>query len=495
MTKSRQTLTLVNRRAAFLLVVAVAIVILPQVYALAQEDIMLPTYQGYISVADNGRYFVDEAGQGFIVIGQNDGVPWPGLSTLINGIAPSATEAYIQDLRAHGVTVSRVMIEYAQEAHTLFENPVGTFSPSMAQFWDDFIALAEQHGLYLLLTPYDTFWQDRNWGTYPYNTPEVCPSKSDWLTKRSCIDAHKARWRFILERWGDSPNIFAWDIMNEIELYWNATADEIAAYVDEMATFIHDTEMALYGRTHLLTVSSAASVPDGGLADIIYRHPLLDFANTHLYVGSPIKDPQDPISAAPAMAGGVVLSLDAIEDGRPYFDSESGPIDNWIVDPQFDAEYHHNMSWAHLAAGGAGTGMRWPYTTPHWILPELRDNLLGIARFAAGIDWARFNSRPIGNNILVDDRNILKQGCSDGSMALVWLLLDTRTAPAPTFDAQTLMINRTLADGAYTVEFWETYEGNPITTVNVTVTGGTLRLTLPPLPGDMTDVALIIRPA
>jgi len=474
--------------------IAAALTFAPHGHINAQ-DIMLPTYQGYITAADNGRYFVDEAGQGFIVIGQNDAVSWPGLSTLINRISPEATEAYIADLRAHGVTVSRIMIEYAQEAHTLFENPVGTFSPSMVQFWDDFIALAEEHGLYLLLTPYDTFWQARNWNSYPYHTGGVCGSNRDWLTARPCIDAQKARWRFILERWGGSPNIFAWDLMNEIDIWWDATNAEIAAYIDEMAAFVRETELALYGRAHLLTVSSAAGVPQGALADVIYNHPLLDFANTHLYLGTPINDPPDTIGAAPVMGGGVVLALQGLDEPRPYFDSESGPIDNWIVDPDFDKEYHHNMSWAHLAAGGAGSGMRWPYTNPHWILPELRDNLLGMARFGAQVDWANFASVNINNNILVDDRRILKQGCSDGQTAVVWLLLDTRDDPALVFDGQTMMINRTFADGDYTVEFWETYAGNPITSVTVSVENGSLRLTLPPLPADLTDVALLIRAA
>lgn len=485
------------RRVALVLayiVFAAALSFSPQGFIQAQ-DIMLPTYQGYISVADNGRYFVDEAGQGFIVIGQNDAVYWPGLQPLINEVSPETTEAYIMDLRAHGVTVSRVMIEYSQESYTYLENPAGTFSPSMVQFWDDFIELAERHGLYLLLTPYDTFWQIRNWDSHPYNSESICPSMREFLTSRTCIEAQKNRWRFILERWGGSPNVFAWDILNEIDdPGLSGTAQVIEEYVTEMAAFIRETETAFHGRSRLITASGWAAVPNANVGDTIYRHPLLDFSTTHIYTGA-IRDPQNTIEVVSPMAGAVVLSLQAIEDERPYFDSESGPIDDWIVDPQFDQEYHHNMSWAHLAAGGAGSGMRWPYTNPHYILPELRDNLLGIARFASQVDWANFASRNISNNILVQDRSMLKHGSSDGRTAIVWLLLDTHDHPALVFDGQTVTINRTFEDGAYTVEYWETYAGNRVTTETVTVEGGSLSLMLPALPGDMTDVALIIRPA
>src|SRR5688572_1099861 len=141
------------RRICLVLLLVIMATAAAQGAAMQADEITLPSYRGYISVAENGRYFVDEDGKGFLVIGQNDAISWPGLSSLVNQVSPEATENCIIDLREHGITVSRVMIEYAQQPHTLFENPVGTFSPEMVQFWDDFIALAEKHGLYLLLTP------------------------------------------------------------------------------------------------------------------------------------------------------------------------------------------------------------------------------------------------------------------------------------------------------------------------------------------------------
>lgn len=463
----------------------------------AQTDITLPVYQGMISVAPGGRYFVDEAGQGFLVIGQNDGTPWPGLATLLNGASPEATEAYIMDLRAHGITVSRVMIEYSQAPHSYLENPVGTFSPSVVAFWDQFITLAEKHGLYLLLTPYDTFWQAKNWGAYPYNGARggPCPSTRDWLTGEACLEAQKNRWRFILDHWGGSPNIFAWDLMNEIDIWWDATAREIETYVDTMAAFVRDYETEKWGRAHMISVSSAASVPTGRLGRIIFNHPALDFANTHLYLGPEIKNPQDPIGAGPLMAGGVTLALAEIQDNRPYFDSESGPIDHWIVDAAFDKEYHHNMSWAHLAAGGAGSGMRWPYTDPHWILPELRDNLLGLARYASTIDWAHFLSKNVSRQIEPDTRAVVPVGCSDGQTAVIWLLLDTRREEASALAGVEVVIEDVLADGSYSVEWWETYEGNMISAESAAVENNRLSLTIPDFGMPLKDVALIIRPA
>ncbi len=454
-------------------------------HAQQTTNITLPTYQGRISVSPNGRYFVDEAGQGFIVIGQNDAISWPGLNTLLDGTAPEQTGAYIRDLRVHGVTVSRIMFEYAQQASSLLENPIGTFNDEVVAFWDAFIRMAEEHGLYLLLTPYDTFWQNSNWSSYPYNAANggPCETRREWLTGASCIEAQKDRWRFIIDRWGGSPNIFAWDIMNEVELWWGNTTEEVAAYIDEMAAFVREYSISAWGHAPMISVSSAAAVPEGGLGRVIYRHPALDFANTHLYIGD-INAPDDPILPGNAMAGGVVLSLQQITDMRPYFDSESGPIEDWIVNPLFDQEYHNNMSWAHLASCGAGTGMRWPYTNPHFILPELRDNLLAIARFATSIDWANFSSENITLRVLLSDRRVYRAACSDGQTGIVWMVADTRDEEnAGVIPGMTVTINDVFEDGTYTVQYWDTYMGNILQTEEVTATDEILVLTVPPFEG------------
>ena len=71
-------------------------------------------------------------------------------------------------LARHGVTVLRLMLEYAQVRHRYFERPAGTVAPNMVQLWDDLFALCENHGLRILLTPYDTFWMWLHFRHHPY---------------------------------------------------------------------------------------------------------------------------------------------------------------------------------------------------------------------------------------------------------------------------------------------------------------------------------------
>lgn len=456
----------------------------------------LPSFRGYISVAPNGRYFQDEDGKGFVVIGQNDAITWPGLEELLEGDA-APTEAYVADLRAHGINVSRIMLEYAQQRRGLLEDPVGTFVPKVVRFWDQFIPMAERHGLYLLLTPYDTFWQVLHWRQYPYNAARGGPSwrKRDWLVSPAVIAAQKRRWEFIIRRWGGSPAIFAWDIMNEIDLYWKSSPAQIAAYVTEMADYIRALERELYGRTHLLTVSSATAVPQGELGEVIYNHPDIDFVNTHLYAGEGVKAPTDTIQGAINFSQGVAASLDAMRHVRPYFDSESGPIDAWIHHQPFDDEYHHNMSFAHLATGGAGSGMRWPYSRPHHLAPSLRDNLEGLARFAASVDWMHFSSRNIGSWISVHDECILPFGCGDVNRLILWLLCDKRRHNTRRFDGVQVDVRDVLRDGFYRVDLWETWQGYRYDSQEVAVENGTLTFRLCTPGFEASDIAISVYPA
>jgi hypothetical protein len=493
----RRLAVIITRLLAFVVVTVGVLMRAPAViHAQPQTLTTLPHYHGYITVAANKRYFQDETGQGFIAIGENDAVSWPGLATLIGRLSPDTTDNYISDLRAHGVTVSRIMIEYAQDESTYFENPVGTFSHQMVEFWDDFIRMAEQHGLYLLLTPYDTFWQAKIWEAYPYNAAlgGPCRNKTDWLTSPACIAGQKARWKFIIERWGGSPNVFAWDLMNEIDIWWGASPREIDAYITEMAAYVRELEQKTWGRSHMLTVSSAAPVPGTDLGDVIYNHPALDFANTHLYTGAGVRAPTDTVEGAQEIIDAVGQSLRLLDrTPRPYMDTETGPIDQWIADPDFDQEYHHNISWAHLASGAAGSGMRWPYTKPHWILPTLRANLLAVARFSAGIDWAHFASHGIAQEIRVNAPGIIKTGCADERTAIIWLLRDKRVADGPQIGALTIELDDILNDGTYLVELWETYQGRQFTEMLVTVKGRRLAFTLPAFDLPLRDIAILIR--
>ncbi|HVF99565.1 MAG TPA: hypothetical protein VND68_06990 [Chloroflexia bacterium] len=468
-----------------------------------------PGSMPYVRVAPCGRYFATEDGEPFLVVGHNDAMPWPGMHNLHYERDVATTEEYIKDLVAHGVTVMRVMLEYVQDRHWLFERPVGNYLPEAVLYWDDLIGLCERHGMRLLVLFWDTFFLSRRWKYHPYSRKGTgFDGQWSMCTSPQGMEHEKARIRFFIDRWGDSPAIFGYDLFNEIHPHWGGTPEEQHRWVAEMARFVKSYETEKWGKRHLLTVSVFGAFPEPGYIDLILRHPELDFATTHVYQNDAKDNPKDTLSGAITMRDAVRFAYAHMVDVRPYMDTESGPIFGYMhtrqrPTPEFENEYYHNMTWAHLATGGAGSGMRWPFRDPHTLSPGMHDVMLGMSRFieANPLRWLDFSPRPSDDALRVVPRDavegevaaqVLPFGCSDGRQALVWLLRDTRVTEGQTANGPIDLLLPGMVTGGYIMEFWETYKGNKVGEARVTLreAGGTIRL---PLPQFGRDLAIAVR--
>ncbi|WP_292496125.1 hypothetical protein, partial [Mesorhizobium sp.] len=356
----------------------------------------------------SGSYFATEDGEPWMPIGQNDAISWPELNGLFRRKDIAGVEAHLRWLRQSGVTCLRLMLEYAQVRHRYFERPLGRFVPAMVRLWDDLFRLCEKHGLRILLTPFDTFWQWRHWRHHPYNQRNggALDQPSRFLVCTATRRAIKARLEFAVRRWGGSGALFAWDLWNEIHPEQaEGSADDFGDFIHDLGAFVRRLEISLYGRSHPQTVSLfgpelrwRAHMP---LREPIFRHPDLDFASLHIYEEGTIDHPSDTVAPALGLGRIVGEALAETRDGRPFLDSEHGPIhtfkDKKITLPEpFDDEYFRHMQWAHLAAGGAGGGMRWPNRTPHVLTPGMRRAQRSLAGFLPLIDWRRFRRVHLG---------------------------------------------------------------------------------------------------
>ena len=157
-------------------------------------------------MARDAPYFVDQHGTAWTPIGQNDAIPWTEFSGLIRRRDPQAVERHLGRLRAHGVTCLRLMLEYCEDETCHLENPAGAFRPEMVRLWDDLIALCERYRLYLLLTPFDTFFIWNNWDAHPYSRANggPCADRTRLLTCPETRALIKARLAFATRRWGGS---------------------------------------------------------------------------------------------------------------------------------------------------------------------------------------------------------------------------------------------------------------------------------------------------
>jgi hypothetical protein len=450
---------------------------------LIQQDHSLP----WIRVCSESPYFEDERGEPWMPIGQNDAITWQDFKNLFKRKNISEVDNHMAFLASHGVTCIRMMMEYCQTENRYFEKPVGRFQPNMVQFWDDLFKLCEKYKIRLLITPFDTFWMARRWKFHPYNkiSGGPCKSKWQWLTSPGMLIAIKNRFSFFIERWGSSGVLFGWDLWNEISpRHASKNMEGVYHYIDQISQHIRDKEMQLYQKNHLQTLSVFAPLMEKyDMTGMVYAHPRLDFASTHFYHTIAIDNPREVQPAAIVTGEMVKKAIQYLPAGRPFLDSEHGPITYFRrnkkgMPEDFDDSYFLHMQWAHFSSGAAGGGMRWPYRNPHVLTHGMRRAQLNLAEFAKLIDWEKFQRTNLNEKINIHDSTIHTFGCGDSQQAIVWLLKASnfsKNIVQPNAETWVSLSIPGLKKGIYKVIYWDTVTGF-IATQNVYGQGKILNL-------------------
>jgi hypothetical protein len=429
----------------------------------------------WVQVAPDAPYFLTENGIPWTPIGQNDAITWPDFAGLFRRRNVAAVEGHLAWLAGHGVTCLRLMLEYCQSEHRYLERPVGHFQPNMVRLWDDLFALCEKYGLRVLLTPYDTFWMWLRWRHHPYSAAQGGPvdRPTQWLLSPAMRAAIKSRLTFVAERWGGSGALFAWDLWNEIH---PAHAENNSAvfheFISDLSQHVREVETRCFGRTHPQTVSLFGPVLDEhpSVGEVIFRHPELDFGSTHFYDAATINHPRDTVGSALRTGALMREALAQMPSTKPFFDSEHGPIHTFkdrrrTLPVAFDDEYFRHMQWAHLAAGGAGGGMRWPNRHPHVLTHSMREAQRSLAAFVSLIDWGGFRRRNLNQEVQLSTAAFACFACGDAGQAIIWLLrLDCTTKTLGTLRKRVppLAVQLTLpglSNGRYTIYLWDTVAG------------------------------------
>jgi len=458
----------------------------------------------WILVSGRSSYFADTEGEAWTPIGQNDAISWPELAGLFRRRDMGAVERHLEWLASQGVTCLRLMLEYAQVRHRYIERPAGSFVPAMVQLWDDLFTLCERIGLRILLTPVDTFWTWLHWRHHPWNSANggPCDSPSRLLLCPRTRVVIKTRLEFAVRRWGGSGALFAWDLWNEIHpAQAEDRADCFNDFIHDLSQHVRCLELELYGRSHLQTVSlfgpELALKPHLDLREPIFRHPDLDFATIHVYQTGSIDNPRDTVRPALAMGKIVRDCLGEIVDHRPFLDTEHGPIHSFkdkheTLSQPFDDEYFRHISWAHLASGGAGGGMRWPNRHPHVLTIGMRAAQCAMGAFLPLIAWTTFRPRNLNDESAAAGFHVF--ACGDDDQAIAWIVRrggrDQRGMIPENVDPRsttlTLPVSR---EGEWHLHLFDTRAGEVLREAHVQSSGGALVATIDGLGGDIAIAA------
>ena len=159
---------------------------------------------------------------------------------------------------------------------------LGDYTERLDRAWhlDRVFELAEEHDIYLMLSllNHGAFSTTINpeWAQNPYNAALGGPlaEPGEFATNPRARELFKRRLRYIVARWGYSPQLMAWEWWNEVDLTPIAPRSILTPWIREMSAYLQTIDPA----AHLRTISYA----QGG-SDVTATMPEIDFVQRHMY--------------------------------------------------------------------------------------------------------------------------------------------------------------------------------------------------------------------
>lgn len=319
---------------------------------------------------DDFTRFRFDSGETYYPLGHN--VAWK------SGGTPDVAEIFAR-MGAAGENWSRVWMNHWDNKNLDWVQnkklPLGTLDLDVAKRWDAIVEAAEKHGIYFQMVlqhhgQYSTR-TNPNWDDNPWNAANggFLARPEEFFTDPRARALTKAKYRYILARWGYSPHILAWELFNEVQFTDAAREPKqgaaVAAWHQEMADFLRAQDPY----RHLVTTSSDERREIAGLYDA------MDFVQPHAY-------PPDGVAAA--------QSIDPAPWRKPLFFGEIGPSGDLNAD---DGTFLHDTLWASLMSRASGAAQYW--TWDHIDRRDLYSHFASAAGFvkASGIA-ARNGLRP-----------------------------------------------------------------------------------------------------
>lgn len=385
---------------------------------------------------------------------------------------------------------------------------------------DDLVTHAEAQGVALqlvLLEKGDECWQQmEDAGTYTSgdggNTDAIYGTGRtvNWVRWYQ-----QMFWRYCQARWGYSPAIHAWELLNEGDPNDSAhyiLADECAKYL-KYTVFGLAAGGATHPNRHLCSTSFWSGAPSAAFwANATY--PYCDYADLHAYLSTSFAPTSDRQLMEVDAAYSHLYHSDAVRDlatGKPWVRGETG-IDSYsdtdqnvgallptVADGQTRRRisedtanwWLHNFLWSCVDSGGMGELYWWAeeVTYPHirttgWpTFRIVRDFLMQFALHSGGyVDWRGTCS----------NANLRVEGQKTATSCHLWIQNRAHTwrniLNGVSITGQSGTITLTgMTNGTYTASWVNTQTGAVSSTQSVTASGGTLTLSVSSL---TTDIAV-----
>jgi len=459
-----------------------------------------PETPGFIRVSrEDPRFFQFDNGDPFFSIGYNIRSPY---DTRVNPNFPwmhrweEGSAAYFRHFeKMHHYGLNLAEIWTAAWSLGLEWTPrwrgyhgIGQYNMMHAWELDRVVEAAERAGIYLNVVihnhgKFSTF-SDQEWAHNPHNVANggYLDSPKRYFDDPRAIQDFQNLMRYKIARWGHSPHIFTWELVNELDLTGergqgiqrNHVRQEVVDWHRMAGQFIaaHDVNRHLV-TTHYCGNYTHQNTNITALAE-------MDWQAVDAYHSS-----ADPLHIVELMERTAAFNNPF---RKPVLITEFGgsPHGSTI---EHIAQTIHAAAWAAPATATAGVPMLW-----WWHLVEEEHYYPvygGVSRFMQNVDRRDSSLKPYTPVIAHEesDANALAiVTLKSPSRALGWLY-HTRDFPTiqpdsgPPTEGVALRFEDMRA-GHYAAEFWDTHAGAPMHTEYAQSDMGVLHITVPPFVRD-----------
>ncbi len=129
---------------------------------------------------------------------------------------------------------------------------IGFYNLRNAWKVDKILEMAEESGIYIQLVIINhgqlSTWCDKEWQDNPYNIKNggFLKKPEEFFTNEKAKNFFKNELRYIVARWGYSPNIFSWEILNEMNLVGSKRRffrkKTMGRWIEEMKEYIKNID-------------------------------------------------------------------------------------------------------------------------------------------------------------------------------------------------------------------------------------------------------------
>ena len=453
---------------------------------------------GFVRVhPQNPRYLAFDDGTFFFPIGANMGW-WSGAGTALGDYYK-----WMTPFAANGGNTIRVWMAEWSFGIEWNNTGLGDYTNRLGKAWllDEIFRMAEERDIYIdlvLLNCADfNNWQTNGWNGNPYNAARGGPLEhpQDFATDPEARAYLQRRLNYIVNRWGYSPNLLAWEWWNEVNL--TPISDEaLIPWLQETTAYLQERDV-----NHHLTTNSYAIKYLSPTWDL----PELDIIQRHEYATQ--VDTLDRDLAGRAAEDFRILAESA--PPKPILLGEFGyGIESTPDDVERSGIHLHNGLWSTTFGGYAGSGMYWFWDTYLDAYHQWRQ-FAPLREFLAGEDLTtyepfsplRITSRE-GGSAPVDGLGLR------GARTLIWFRSDAYTVQAyidawvgagspryfayslPLVEGPTLTLED-MPDGAYTIEWFDPQAGKWLEPAEARANEGRLSV---PIPEFRRDLAAKVTP-